>query len=270
MEYSDMEHSIFLYCLENMNFDKKQKKLVENNEIDSLNRILENNVFDCINYKISTITALFNLIITEDLTLIEISRKLILKRFQNKIIGIIYDPKSKASGSNKSKFGFPNVISIKILIKKKLISLNIFANGTIKISGAKSYEDCVLAANYITNTLQSCNILVDGYENLRTVLVKYEFQLNTKINLNDLYIFLNNSNYFVEYNPEKYNGLVLKTPLNIKITVFSSGKCFTSSDIYDNYIIKDGINWIQNIINSIQNKNLKNETDDEYTSQFLT
>ena len=121
MEHSYMEHSFFLYCLENMNFDKKQKKIIENNEIDSLNRILENNVFDCINYKISTITALFSLNISEDLTLIEVSRKLILKRFQNKILGVIYDPKSKASGSNKSEFGFPNVISIKILIKKKLM-----------------------------------------------------------------------------------------------------------------------------------------------------
>ena len=126
MEHSHMDHSFFLYCLENMNFDKKQKKLVENNEIDSLNRILENNVFDYINYKISTITALFNLIISKDLILKEISRKLILKRFQNKILGVIYDPKSKASGNNKSKFGFPNVISIKILIKKKINFIKYF------------------------------------------------------------------------------------------------------------------------------------------------
>ena len=260
-----------------LNAKNKQKK--QNNHSREIKQIKQGTyLYDekMPDFNISTITALFTLKMNQDsvLNLKEISIKLSsLKKIKNKIRGIIHDPKNKASGSH-TKFGFPNVISLKIIIKKELISLNIFANGKIKISGTNSYTQCIEVAKKITSILMHCSLDVLGYKDLTPVLVKYECQLEEKVDLQKLYNLLNSCNYSVEYEPLKYNGLKLKTPDNIKIIVFSSGKCFTTSNVYDDLTMKNAIDWVQNKVNLLQSEfsngyNGDNEFDENLSSQFL-
>jgi len=172
--------------------------------------------------KISTITAIFDLVVPAVLDLALIAR-------DSTMTGIVYDPHSRACGLGRGS-GFPNAAEVRLRVGNgRFVSLLVFGNGRVKLSGASTLAECFAVAKKLVRAIQHC-VPCHGYENMQTVLVKYELDLRSAVNLSDLYDQLSQDGECeVVYEPKRYNALQVVPPNGTKVCLFSSGKAFTTS-----------------------------------------
>jgi TATA-box binding protein (TBP) (component of TFIID and TFIIIB) len=118
---------------------------------------------------------------------------------------------------NSVKYGFQNSFEVKILPDNinKYVSLKIFKNGSITLSGVKEFEEGYAAINTLIRILKMYPEIFDGEDldklicnKFDPVLINSNFTVKYKINVNKLYnILLEKYNYFVSFDRDDYQGL---------------------------------------------------------------
>ncbi len=114
------------------------------------------------------------------------------------------------------------------------ISVKVFVNGKIQITGCKTIETAHTVPVSVHDTLLNYKHYIENLEtyhlsDIKIGMINSNFRLNFKLNLVELQDFItsNTSDYslfqYSSYQPDKYCGINLKCHKNISIFIFGSG-----------------------------------------------
>jgi TATA-box binding protein (TBP) (component of TFIID and TFIIIB) len=136
---------------------------------------------------------------------------------KNLLYSILGNLSNNYKNINSVKLGFQNSFEVKILPDNlnKFISLKIFKNGSITLSGVKKFEEGFAAINTLIRILKMYPEIFEGEDLSKLVCNKFDpvlinsnFNVKYNINVNKLYnILLEKYNYFVSFDRDDYQGL---------------------------------------------------------------
>lgn len=146
----------------------------------------------------------------------------------------------KRRKKKETKNSFHNQISIGIMVDK-IISIKLFINGSIQITGCKKIDDAVLALEILFNELKMDGLTLQNINNLRVVMINSNFNIGFKIDRDKLFNLIK-SNVSCSYDKSIHACVDIKYTTNDKIVsifVFESGS-----------IVITGANTLEHINNS--------------------
>jgi TATA-box binding protein (TBP) (component of TFIID and TFIIIB) len=199
-------------------------------------------------------------------------------------------PKKQKSGKKKKKKKrvFYNQVSMYIMVKgknKKPVSLKLFSNGAVQMTGCKTMDNAMDALlkifpellktkAIIVRDLENVVKVVDkpfvtvpgvlnlkNVKNLKISMINSNFSMNFKIDRSKLYNLLLDEGYYVSYDPVKHAAVNVKfdhIEKTVSIFIFEMGPIIITG-AQNCYQIADAYNFINKYLLINYNKIIKND-----------
>lgn len=164
---------------------------------------------------------------------------------------ICINKKKNKNLKKNSKFYNQVPINITINDKKKPISIKLFTNGSIHMTGCKNIDNAISALkilfdelNYL-NTLNKCyldleQLNVDNINEIKIAMINSNFYIGFEIDREKLYQILKNDKINCNYDPLIYAGVIIRHEYLDKLTtipVFEKGSIIITGAKEYNQII---------------------------------
>lgn len=197
-------------------------------------------------------------------------------------------PKKQKTGKKKKKKSvFYNQVSIYVMVKgknKKPVSVKLFLNGAIQLTGCKTVEHAIEAITKIFIELKKIKAIVNlknyclqvvehkfvsnreilnmkNVKDIKIAMINSNFNINFKIDRAKLHNLMLIENYEVSYDPEKHACVNIKydhLEKQLSIFVFEGGSIIITG-VRNCYQIIDAYNFINKYLLLNYNKIVKND-----------
>ncbi len=197
-------------------------------------------------------------------------------------------PKKQKTGKKKKKRRvFYNQVSIYVMVKgknKKPVSVKLFLNGAIQMTGCKTVAHAIEALNKIFNELSKIKAIIasknyclkvvekkfatsieilniKNVKDIRIAMINSNFRINFKIDRAKLHNLMLAENYEVSYDPEKHACVNIKydhMDKQLSIFVFEGGSIIITG-VNNCFQIVDAYNFINKYLLMNYNKIVKND-----------